>query len=342
MSGVGYTTVHDEEEGLRDPRGWGVGCDKARPEGGPSGAAGHDRGRVLCYLSSYAFRRSNRMPNSPTRVPRMILNFTGRCNMACPYCYVPFDGSKVDSKTTRSVVKAILAFAPDSITFGGGDPFMFEFFPELLLMASIQGPFIQVDTNAKCLETRHVPLLEEHVDLLGLPLDGSTPDIHGKMRRDSSHFSTVMRWVDRLQDKSVALKVNTVVSKINRHDILSIGNLLTKRKIARWSLYQFWPMADGLVNSELYDISDADFIETTTRVTAECPKLRIECGTVASRSPSYVFVTHDGTAYTVDPRDRRLYIRVGSVFDDKLTTLLEPFVDYTVQGNRIRARIANE
>ena len=42
VSGVGYTTVHDEEEGLRDPRGWGGERDTLAYGGKTLGHGGPD------------------------------------------------------------------------------------------------------------------------------------------------------------------------------------------------------------------------------------------------------------------------------------------------------------
>jgi len=51
VSGVGYTTVHDEKEGLRDPRGWCVGCDKADPGASGAGRAESREGALSSILN---------------------------------------------------------------------------------------------------------------------------------------------------------------------------------------------------------------------------------------------------------------------------------------------------
>src|SRR5688572_4874076 len=109
--------------------------------------------------------------NAPFRV---VFNFLERCNMQCPFCYLPFDGERSSLADWKNIVDRLHAWNVSSITFGGGDPLRYREFPELLSYAAhleSRARFIQLDTNAILLRSEHYSLLEQTVDLLGLPLD---------------------------------------------------------------------------------------------------------------------------------------------------------------------------
>ena len=57
---------------------------------------------------------------------RVNFNFAAKCNMACRFCYVPFDGEEGSEVEAFAVVDELLARDVKSITFAGGDPLMFR------------------------------------------------------------------------------------------------------------------------------------------------------------------------------------------------------------------------
>lgn len=273
------------------------------------------------------------------KVYRIILNFTGRCNMACPFCYVPFDGSEVGDKKVIEVVEAIIALNPEAVTIGGGDPFMFRSIVDLLAMLHDGKRFIQVDTNAKSLKQAHIYSLLKYVNLVGLPLDGGRRESHELMRAAPGHFKIVMEWLHKLSQLSIGIKINTVVSRLNLADVINIGYLLSNYNIAVWSLYQFWPMQDGLKHNDRFNVDDAAYSNVAARIKTSFPRIEIESATITERSRAYLFVNHNGTVYTVDPQNHRYYLDIGSIFEADVLKKWQQIVDDPkYQLSRLRSR----
>jgi Radical SAM superfamily/4Fe-4S single cluster domain len=63
---------------------------------------------------------------------RVNFNFTAKCNMACRFCYVPFDGEEGSEVEAFAVVDELLARDVKSITFAGGDPLMYPYLQTLI------------------------------------------------------------------------------------------------------------------------------------------------------------------------------------------------------------------
>jgi MoaA/NifB/PqqE/SkfB family radical SAM enzyme/2-polyprenyl-3-methyl-5-hydroxy-6-metoxy-1,4-benzoquinol methylase len=245
------------------------------------------------------------------------MNFTAKCNMGCAYCYVPFDYKPVDPDRVREVVERCHALGTKVITFGGADPFKFPVIEELIPLAASLGLEVHVDTNAVALEKRHYPLLAQHVSWLGLPLDGSTPSVHDRMRSYPGHFEIISEHIAKLSEYPVRLKVNTVVAAENAEDVPNISNLLNRHSnVARWSLYQFWPLERGARNRERFgiDLSGFSACVEQARALASC---KVESSTYLSRSGTYFIVSHDGLVYSAHRENPTESLFLGSIFDEK-------------------------
>lgn len=273
---------------------------------------------------------------------RVVLNFTSRCSMVCPYCYVPFDYSTVNPVQLAQVVESVLQLKPETLTIGGGDPFSYALVDEILRQCRRAHVFVQVDTNGRGLEKKHVPAIVECVDLLGLPLDGPDARTHGTMRGDTTHFSLVEGWIKTLVDLGVPLKVNSVISRVNIDSIPDLGLYLRALGVRKWSLYQFWPMERGLEHVERFHLDTDVFLKMAQSVSASCPDMRVEVGSITRRRSDYLFVTHNGSMYTIDPNDITKYLSLGSVFRPEDVERIPDFIDFEAQKSRILERMLNE
>ncbi|MBK8063315.1 MAG: radical SAM protein [Betaproteobacteria bacterium] len=118
------------------------------------------------------------------RPQRAILNFAHRCAMTCEWCYVPFEESAAREHVVKAIVQRVADLEFKSLTVGGGDPFQYRFLPDILRFAHSLNLFVHVDTHAKGLRqtAENLELLRSSVDLIGLPMDGSSPAVHDLMR----------------------------------------------------------------------------------------------------------------------------------------------------------------
>src|SRR5712664_2010500 len=152
------------------------------------------------------------------RFPRRInFNFLEKCNMACAFCYCPFDGERAGLETWKRIIDHFKSWDLRSITFGGGDPFSYDGFTDLLTYTKFAFDpelFVQVDTNGIGLAGA-LDSIRANASLLGIPLDGSSPAIHGRMRGQQKHFQVITELLSELATTGIRVKVNTLVSDVN-------------------------------------------------------------------------------------------------------------------------------
>lgn len=258
------------------------------------------------------------------RPTRIVLNFAQRCNMSCEWCYVPFTGDRPDPAVCKRIIERSAEIGFEVFTFGGGDPMLYEFLPELIVSAKKCRLFVHVDTNGIGLQCTQatVSLLTQGIDLLGLPLDGPRAEIHDRMRSAPSHFELVLDRLTWLRPFMHKVKINTFVSRCNVNAIQDMVPLIARLKPSRWSLYQYWPLSLGKRAMARHVISDEQFSTVMGSLPAVIDRVRVEVNPLPIRRLTYPFVSHDGTIYIHDETDESSYKTLGPIFDRAVITEL--------------------
>jgi pyruvate-formate lyase-activating enzyme len=260
--------------------------------------------------------------------------------MACPFCYVPFDGLAGDRNEALAVLRKILSWETESITFGGGDPLMYDYLEDLLLAGreeSRRPLFIQLDTNLLNCDVERLIGMAPYVDLLGLPLDALSLDVCRRMRVRGTHGKAVERLLPILSRSFGAVKVNTVVSRQNLSEIRSVGHAVVRGGAKAWSLYEFWPIGAFARRSKgRYAVLPEEFTSIFDQMSCELPQLRVENGAVCDRANAYFFVTQTGRAYTVDVQNTGEYVELGNILSEAPLVLNEWSRHVDLSANRAR------
>lgn len=273
---------------------------------------------------------------------RIIFNFLEKCNMNCPFCYCHFDGRKTDFGTWKSIVDHAHDWGVESITFGGGDPFSYPGFPKLLRHTFEKFEkriFIQVDTNGLSLNREHFPVIVDTVSLLGLPLEGSVPEINQGVRNHSRHFQVVLGLLEVLRGFDINVKINTLVCQKNIRDLDNIGTLIAKFPVKIWSLYEFWPLGERAFNNrDEYEIGHDLFLKKAESLRKKHKSIKVEIGSIDERKDAYFFVSQTGRAYAVRSDEPTQYVELGSIFDRCVLAKWNNHSDYDKNKMRFALR----
>ena len=88
---------------------------------------------------------------------------------------------------------------------------------------------------------------------------GATPQIQYKMRGHKKFYDIILERIAMVRKMNIDLKINTLVTDINKEEILKIGRLIQKYNVSQWSIFQFNPVNRGAIYKDLLDISDDCF-----------------------------------------------------------------------------------
>lgn len=221
------------------------------------------------------------------------------------------------------------------LTVNGGDPFNYRWTPDLIEYAWSRGLKVHVDTNGIMLKQKHYQLLLERTILLGLPLDGPSADIHDHMRDYPGHFNIVTGHLRELKGSGHPIKVNTVVTEENWMRVGELAQVLEQYQIARWSIYEFFPMEAGERNRQRFELRDDHWDRALQAIEPKARTFTIEPGPRVERVSSTFVATHAGEVYLKPMAGPARFI--GSVFDDHIIDVWRS-LGQTSERDRARGR----
>jgi len=254
---------------------------------------------------------------------RICINYVNNCNMNCPYCFRLTNDEKPIFKKTCELLEKCKDLNIKVVSFSGGEPLMYKKIYEIINYAATLGFEIQIDTNSYLLNEDIIAKLKNSLSLIGVPLDGSKADVHDFMRNKPGNFELIVKKLKYLNRSNMPVKINTVVSKINAHDILNMINIIDHFKIKIWSLYQFWPLNLSNKIEKLYSISKNEFLNICKSIKLSKLKCVIEVNPYENRFKTSIFSSPNGLIYIHDPKNFRKYINIGSIFEDDLQNIFK-------------------
>jgi len=247
--------------------------------------------------SNFVFRKTN----CDIPLTDVQLEITQRCNLHCKHCYLGRKFIKHD--LSLSQIFSVIDQASDlgCLTFHvtGGEPCLHPHINEILKYAYAKGMSITLFTNATAMNKRLLTTLQEvHVEIVRTSIDGADAEEHDMVRGYKGAYDKTMSTINVLKDMGIPVQINTVIHKLNIHNVDDIVNNLQDKELS-FRLDSYVPM-NGPKNDPLF-ITPHEFIESSDyyksgslKYTAEAcftNKLDFYCGA----GNSYVFIKSNGT-----------------------------------------------
>lgn len=262
-------------------------------------------------------------------------NISRSCFTKCKGCYNFFN--KDDTLIETLHIENFLRFLHDNnvankITFAGGDPLSRPDIIQLLILSKNLGFRIHLDTVGSPLlgNTRTIfygkhsigkveaESLKVWVDLLGIPLDGSTDKIFEEFREGRKNIVEEQKEILRmLEEQNIPVCINTVVSQKNHFDIENIADIILGfNNIERWQIFQYMPIGIlGNRSRQIFEIDDSLYEKTVIKAQEKLKNslVRVEGKTTESRRHQYCFVDSTGQLWL--PTDGEDILKLGNIKD---------------------------
>lgn len=277
------------------------------------------------------------------------VNLGGECQLRCDFCWgVPHTMRGIDSVDPWAELFANAAAnaakfrrEPPNVTFTGGEPLLSPLLLPALEAAKSEGLSTTISTNAIAYKALEKAL--PWADSVGIPVDGSTPDINAAMRAGSNHHSGLQRAVGGIlmsQEAGKPTTVRIVVGHKNLRDVPNIPGMLESKGVdigaVRFKLYQLTPIgprAPGGAEQSLQPwdkpTSVDDVLRVAVRILCKYPGLKLGVQLYPLSYGRYFQVRPDGSAYTVgidvDNEFTPSEVELGNAFEDFPGALSEYF-----------------
>ena len=262
--------------------------------------------------------------NGDLKIPNSACwNITSRCNDTCAFCYRELNSQELSFDNQKKVIDKIAEVGIKKLTFTGGEPLLLEKINNLILYAKCKGIMASLTTNAILLENNKTEcgFLFENLDWLTLSLDGADDRVQSQMGRNAEHAKRVkqiLTYANEYPKRKCKLKINTVVSKLNKDDLIYLADIVKEYKIDRWKLFQFTPVRGKAVDSKkIYNITDQDFNDVANNIKVRLAGERIIlsiCGRTNIESAHFVIFPDGDIRISNDCKDRV----VGNILKDDI------------------------
>lgn len=189
------------------------------------------------------------------------------CNMRCRFCFATFEDinrSKRKTDMALAIIHELAAAGFRKITFAGGEPTLRQDVPILLETARKCGMTNMLVTNgSRILDPDYYTSIAAHLDWLVLSIDSFNEEtnlnsgrfLSGERAISANEYQMLC---DKAKRDGLKLKINTVVSRFNRHENMSES--IKQASPNRWKLFQALPVeGQNSDNSGQFEVSTAEF-----------------------------------------------------------------------------------
>lgn len=254
------------------------------------------------------------------RVVTIDFHVTSECSQECPYCWGPqgFD-EPVDTETALAIVEHVREVGARRIVFTGGDPLQRSDADQLIRRAKQIGLEVALSTTGDRLDRSFLEAIADCVDLISLPLDGSTEEL-SRRTKEPGHHEAVMRALRLLSAfPAIDVKVCTPVTRHNLADLPAILRLVedyaeTTPARVFYNVFHALPRAMQDVEWEDLLVSEEEFSELRRRL-AERRRLRVNWLDHETLDRLYVMIFPDGSLVIPRGAEYRAYGRFLDIDD---------------------------
>jgi MoaA/NifB/PqqE/SkfB family radical SAM enzyme len=185
---------------------------------------------------------------------------TSHCNLACDFCYGPVPGSDPVERRDE-ILRAIAASSARVVTFCGGEPLLLRKIGQYAATLDQHDKSTVLNTNGQLLRTRiDQGLRLAAFTMVGISVEGPTPDVHRLMRGSNADLDEVLRAARAVAaEPGVSLKLATVVSRVNRDHLPALAALVHNLGPDVWRLYQYSSRGDQNVGQQRHWLADEEF-----------------------------------------------------------------------------------
>lgn len=225
---------------------------------------------------------------------------TSRCNYHCEFCFGFKKRPELDLDQAKKIINKLVAAGLKKISFAGGEPLLWPHITDLIAYTKSLGVTTMLITNGELLTEKLFQEFERSLDWMNLSLEGSDPQIHDLSTRKQGHFQRTIQHLERLQNTSIKIKINTVATKINIDDLINIAPIIKKYHVRRWKIFQFYAVRElAIKNKDKFILFNDKYEAERARIIPLFDK-RKTCVVFENNQEledSYFSITPDGYAY---------------------------------------------
>ncbi len=203
------------------------------------------------------------MKEHPTseRILRLLFwETTIKCNLACAHCRrIEDDEAAVTDLSTEQAMGLIDQLAEVGkmqhtmpvLVFSGGEPLCRSDLFDLTAHARKAGLTLALASNGTMIDSAVAERIKESgIARVSISLDGSTAEVHNKLRRMQGSFEAAIEGIKRLRGKDVPFQINITLTKHNAHQLRQTYDLAKSLGAVALHIFMLVPVGCGQTLAE--------------------------------------------------------------------------------------------
>lgn len=189
-------------------------------------------------------------------IEAVVFEVTPRCNLACRYCYAPWNASPPQlaapvapnfARAERALRRLFAAATVRNVSFTGGEPLLAERLPELVLHCRRRGAAVNIISNGT-LGTRddYATLVALGVSIFELPLLSAESAVHDALTGTPGSWERVLRSLDSLQALGARVVPVVILTPSSCAGLADTLAFLAERGLRQVMINRFNPGGRGL------------------------------------------------------------------------------------------------
>jgi radical SAM protein with 4Fe4S-binding SPASM domain len=234
-----------------------------------------------------------RSPSAHSRTLRLLFwESTIRCNLSCAHCRRIEGDNTADSDLTSGQAAELIdrlaamgraqAFMP-ILVFSGGEPLCRGDLFELIERAHRKELRCALATNGTLIDAAMAGRIRSAgVDRVSVSLDGTTAEVHNKLRRQEGSFEAAVEGMERLREEGVPFQINMTMTRYNAHQPDELFEFARRAGAAAVHLFMLVPVGCGEEFDEADMLSADEYEELLRQVARKEPsaglEVKVTCG----------------------------------------------------------------
>jgi len=243
----------------------------------------------------------------------------------------------LDKAVVYSLVDLFHATGITQIGITGGEPLLRTDIDDIIGYIYEKGIQIYLSTNCDFYDI-HKKIIKEKVSILGVPLDGSTDEVHAK-HRGGGNFTSVLNSLNDILGHSIKLKIGTVVTKYNYNDLMNIERIIRKydENLLCWKIYDLVIYDKNSECSKDLFINPCDYLSFVNSLGSYVHKDKIIYHSIENRDSCYFLIRPDGDVFVPKLNGQlSTEIFLGNLLSTPLDIILDKWNQYVNSHGYLR------
>lgn len=188
-------------------------------------------------------------------------NITTKCNQRCQYCHRFLNMDELPYEYNKKILENLIKDNIRRITWTGGEALLYPKLIDLLKLAKKNNIYNKLITNGELLAREdNMRDICNFLDELTLSIDSINNETNEHLGRGSEHVNNIKKVLEYAQTKNLNVNINTVVSKMNIHELKDLAKFLNNYPIKSWRVFKFMPLRETAIkNRKEFEISNIEF-----------------------------------------------------------------------------------